>query len=358
MRRLNVAQYWMLTNTRFLSLHVNSQFASNWTNVSPSYPLNVAEAQGAMIGNDLVVVSGFRDKWTNATAQTYARTVTSSGSNWRRMDDLPVPQGISHGSFVVVGQKFYMCGGYLGGSPGPHTSYCLVYNHAQAPGSGRQWSFLASLPDNGRGGGGLVYDSGRNALYFAGGAQRPNPGQTYAVDKNTTWMYSLDNPAAGWVAKAPIPFTANHMSFVTAKDATGRERHYFLGGQRGESECCGNVVDNYEWDAGQEKWIQRASMAMARGHAASSTRPIGCGFLIAAGAINSGGGGSSANANGSTRKTPDVSYYDASTDQWTSMGRLTQAINTPVCDIGTDGYLYCESGHIDKKFSWRRGIRV
>lgn len=43
-------------------------------------------------------------------------------------------------------------------------------HYAIAPGSGNQWSAFADLPE-GRGGGGLVYDSNSNSLIFSAGAE-------------------------------------------------------------------------------------------------------------------------------------------------------------------------------------------
>ena len=123
-------------------------------------------------------------------------------------------------------------------------------------------------------------------------------------------MYSLSNPEAGWVEKMDIPYLTNHMSHgkqtrrhcsdrflrylilhskVTALDQIGRERHFFLAGQVGGNERHGNYDDNYEWDLDTESWIERQSMPFARGHASSSTNPVNCGFLIAAGTTNGSG---------------------------------------------------------------------
>jgi hypothetical protein len=341
----------LLSFSRFLQ-----QFVGEWQSVTPSYPLTVAEAQGAIMNNngnrDLVLISGFVNGYDQSTAQTYARTVGNNGNNnnapWRRMDDVPLSVGITHGAFALNGNNrnvLYMCGGYVGGHPGPDTNQCFVYNHSQAPGSqNRQWSRLGADLPSGRAGGGLVYDKQRRALVFAAGAQRPEPGNPEAFDYNTTWMYYFDRPNAGWVRQADIPFLANHMSFVTAVDAnTNQERHYFLGGQVGENEYTGNVVDNFEWDMDRLTWVRRRSMPMTRGHAASSTRAVGCGFVIAAGSTNENG------------KTADVSYYNVPTDTWTSIGTLPNAINTPVCDIDVvERYMYCESGWATGSFSWRR----
>jgi hypothetical protein len=192
----------------------------------------------------------------------------------------------------------------------------------------------------------MVYDSIKNQLIYAGGTDRPVKGSRTAYDKDDTWAYSFDNPGAGWQKKDDLPFLANHMSFVTAKDETGKERHFFLGGQEGEDEWTGNVDDNYEWDSSNEKWIKHTDMTITRGHAASSTRAIGCGFIIAGGSSNKERG-----------HTDDISYYDIPTKTWTKIGELPDALNTPVCNIH-DGYLYCETGKPYSKFSHKRKITV
>jgi hypothetical protein len=298
-----------------------------------------------MIGKDLVLIGGFVDGYGQATPSTYALDTTlATGAVWRRMDDLPVAVGSTHGAFAVAGKVLYMCGGYVGGHPGPDTNKCFVYNHSVAPGQNKQWSTFPSLPVFGRAGSGVIYDRQRRALVFAAGARRPKKGDAFAVDFNSTFMYQLDQPRLGWVRKANIPFVANHMSFVTATDpTTKRQRHFFLGGQVGENEYTGNVADNFEWDAVKEVWIRRKSMPTTRGHAASSTRAVGCGFIVAAGSTNEYG------------KTADVSYYDIPTNTWTSLGNLPNALNTPVCDIN-GGYMYCESGWTGSTFSYRRQI--
>ena len=135
------------------------------------------------------------------------------------------------------------------------------------------------------------------------------------------------------------------MSFVSAKDGTGKQRLFFLGGQVGENEWTGNVKDNYEWNVNSESWIKRQDMPFTRDHAGSSTVAIGCGFIVAGGSTNEFG------------KTKDISYYDIPTDTWTMIGELPNAINTPVCAYG-DGQLFCESGWTQGNFSYRRQIQV
>jgi hypothetical protein len=322
----------------------------------------VAESQGGFIGedgNDLLLVSGFEGGWLQVTTLVYALDTTKTPFNWEPMDDIPMENvytpwtttssGITHGGFVIVKDVYYMCGGYVGGEPGAATNACFKYNHTILPGGGEQWSRLPNLPEE-RGGGGMVYDSGENALYFSAGAIRPNAGGTYTVDQPDTWMLDLDdvedpNTVAEWKDLAPAKYTANHIGFVSAKDKAGMERHFFYGGQDGHGEYDGNYADLYEFLPSSNKWEARQSMPFARGHTSSSTVAIGCGFLIAGGAKNGGG------------KTSDVTFFDIDEDKWTKIGQLPDAINTPVCDI-TGDWLYCQSGHIDGNFSVRRKIMI
>lgn len=298
-----------------------------------AYPIETEEPQGLLVGNDFIQFSGYTMRFANATNLTYARDVTDVNSTWRRMEDVPVDWGITHVPTVAVGSKVYLCGGYSGAAAGLHIPHCFVYDHAIEPGNG-QWSRLPNLPHGGSGGGGMIFDRLRNALYYTGGAQRFKLGSTKATDVNNTYRYSFNNPAAGWVATSPLPYKANHLSYVTHTDVYGRERHFFLGGQEKEFECCRNVADNFEFIAATETWVRRSSMPMARGHASASTRPIGCGFIVAGGSINA--------VNGSTFRvrTGDISYYDLSTDTWSSLGSLPTRGATPLVDIHPNGYMY------------------
>ena len=73
----------------------------------------------------------------------------------------------------------YVMGGYLGGDlgtggVGQELADVLVYDHSALPGN--QWSRLPNLPQARAGGGGF-YDSRTNALFFSGGATRPEPAE-------------------------------------------------------------------------------------------------------------------------------------------------------------------------------------
>ena len=57
-------------------------------------------------------------------------------------------------------------------------------------------------------------------------------------------------------------------------------------------------------------------------------------------------------------QTKDISFYDVGSNSWTTIGELPAYVNTPVCDISPNGYLYCESGWTNGLFSSRRKIQL
>jgi N-acetylneuraminic acid mutarotase len=315
-----------------------------WSTPAKPYPISVAESQGSMIGNDFVIFSGFKNGYSNATTETYALDMSVSDASWRRMDDMPFPQGLTHIGIAVAEMKAYICGGYVGGSLGTHAANCFIYNHSKLPGAGQQWSSFVSLPKGGRAGGGMIFDSTLNALIYAGGSQRPIQGQRSAIDFFDTWMYSINNPSAGWVSKTNIPFHGNHMNFVTAYDSIGLERHYFFGGQEADNEPTGNTATMYEYMVSTDTWIQRTSMPFPRGHSAASSRAVGCGFIVAGGRTNTG-------------LTSDITYFDIANNTWTLIGNLPVEIHTNVCVV-VQGMLRCETGWADGTFSAQRPIIV
>jgi N-acetylneuraminic acid mutarotase len=304
----------------------------------------VAESQGGLIGNDMVVVSGFSTGWNYTTPKVYAYDTSVRGAQWREMDNIPVPEGLTHTGHVVVNcTKLYMCGGYVGNytpyNPVP-TSDCYQYNHKAT--AGTQWQKLPSLPGP-RAGGSMHYDQNKNSLTFACGASRSDvKNASTTVDHNDVWELSLDNLAAGWQTKAPIPYMANHVGFTSVL-YNGVQRHYTLGGQDRTDEPYGNKDSVFQYDSDKDLWTAVASMPYPRGHFASSTVSDndGWGFFIVGGAVNG------------KKSMADLHYYSIGEDKWYKIGELPSARNTPVCIMGPDNYLYCQGGNIAFKFSWR-----
>ena len=311
-----------------------------WATPLAPYPITVAEPAGSMIGTNFVMFSGFKNGYSNATTETYSLDMSIPNAIWKRMDDMPSVEGITHQGLVVIGMKAYLCGGYMGGSLGISTDRCFVYDHSKS--AGRQWSNISSLPKGGRSSGAMIYDLTLNAIFYAGGSQRSTHGQPVAIDYKDTWMYSFNNPAAGWVQQSDIPFYGNHMNSISILDSQGNNRHYIFGGQVGDYELWGNTATMYEYVATADKWIQRTSMPFARGHSASAVRAIGCGFIVAGGRTNEG-------------LTGDITYYSSVDDTWQSIGRLPVDIHTNVCVVAFN-MLRCEAGWSTGTFSTETSI--
>jgi hypothetical protein len=299
-----------------------------------------------MLGTDLVLFSGFSGDYNFVTDKTFAYDTASGTENktWREMDPIPVPIGLTHSGHVLQGNTIYACGGYIGGNDYPSGADCFKYNHSSPKGS--QWSILPSLPEK-RAGGGMVYDSKRDSLIYASGAYRHSwVGDPETVDKDNVWELSLGNISRGWMNKTSIPYIANHVGYSTVRLLNGDERHFFLGGQKGQTESGGNFDKNFEYIVANDSWIERKNMPFARGHFSSSVSTYRhCGFFIAAGAVNGG----------NYEKTSDISYYSLANDEWTHIGNLPYALNSPVCVISGE-YYYCQSGWVNSDFSLRRKI--
>jgi hypothetical protein len=291
-----------------------------------------------------VIFGGFYPWWNSATNATFVLDTSKSASMWKRVDDVPIPQGLTHGAHIVRQSKIYNCGGYIGGHPGPHTSMCIVYDSLQR--KGKQWSTVAPLPQ-GRGAGGMFYSTALDAMFYVSGAQRfLNNGTLTTVDYNTTWMYSFTGPTAKkWVRKADLPYASNHMMAVTAKDATGKERHYAFGGQYKENEYGGNYAIMYEYNAVSNKWTKQSNLPFARAHATISTRAIGCGIVVVGGNTNGG------------QILANVTYYHIPSNAWIQLGSLPVALNTPVCDVNRwTSVLHCETGKLGSTHSYQRQL--
>jgi N-acetylneuraminic acid mutarotase len=312
-----------------------------WEKWEP-YPLTLAESMGAMVGDDFLIVSGFWKDWSIVTKEVYAYNTKDPNAKWRKMDDVPVP-GFTHAAYAVDNLVMYICGAYVGATPGPDSKICLKYDHTAA--KGRQWSFLPELPE-GRGGGGLNHIKETNSIVYSVGATRRDHKTT---DYSTTFELDLDNLSAGWTRRADCPYKGNHVSHVTAY-YQGTPHYFWAGGQLEQNESKGNQDDLVEWDQSSKTWIKRADMLFARGHASSSTVAYGCGFIMIGGAINTG------------TKTSDISYYGVDSNKWTKIGDLPFKMNTPVCDIvrnvaGSD-WIYCQTGQIGGVYSWKRRISL
>jgi Kelch motif len=329
-------------STNYSYLCTIKKFIGPWESYT-ALPIPTVESQGGFIGGkNLVVFGGFSGAWSLVTNNTYTFDITNSTSTWRQLDSVPITLGLTHGGCASNGNIIYTCGGYMGGDPYPPTSQCFLLNPTNK--AGTHWTALPNLPSL-RSGGALLYDKLRNSLTFATGTNKHLLNtETEQVDHFDVWELRLNNILAGWKPRANIPYRGNHVGYTTVT-YNGKQRHFVVGGQVGGQEWHGNIDSHYEYDSSNNVWIQRRSMPFPRGHISSSTFPYrNCGFLVAGGARNG------------QASTSDISYYSIYTDEWTNIGEIPEAVNSPVCGISQD-YLYCQSGKLDQPYSWRRPLK-
>jgi N-acetylneuraminic acid mutarotase len=180
-----------------------------------------------------------------------------------------------------------------------------------------------------------MYNKARNSLIFATGAEIKDTNDSYTV-----WELALNYTAANWTTKRDIPYRANHVGGTTVMYG-GVERHYVLGGQNSTNEQYGNYNFMYEYDANTDIWTRKADMPKATGHISASTLAYkDCGLIILGG------------ANNCWCRTSAIYYYSIEANNWTKIGDLPVALNTPVCSILND-WVYCQSGVAWGNFSWK-----
>jgi N-acetylneuraminic acid mutarotase len=327
------------------------QFVGEWEQYS-KYPLPIGEGQGAIVGDEMILISGFSGTFDYLTPKNYALDLkTPVSGSWREMDPFPIAVGISHTAHAIDKSKgiIYVCGGYVGPHPGPPTAECFSFSPS-AP-SGSQWVILPSLPGE-RAAGAMWYNSKANSLIFGAGASRTdptNPGHT--VDQTDVWELKLNNRTAGWESHSiRFPYTGNHLGRTTVNFKGSGDRYFVVGGQDNENEYEGNHKETYELNPSTFEWMKRADMPFPRGHISESTIAFNnCGFIIIAGAVNR-------RPDGETR-TKEIHYYDIETDKWSPIGNFTVAVATPICGVHGH-YVYCQSGHVHTDLSVRRRITV
>jgi len=90
------------------------QFVGQWEPMK-QYPKPLAESHGGIIAEQyLFMTGGFDSGYGQTTSDTYRLDLTDPDAVFEKQDSYPRARGITHGASVIVGNKFYICGGYLG----------------------------------------------------------------------------------------------------------------------------------------------------------------------------------------------------------------------------------------------------
>lgn len=283
----------------------------NYTTVAPN-PVARVEALRAVVAGRLYVFGGFGPG--DVGPITRADYYDPATNHWTQVADLP--RRLSHAGTTVDGRDVYFAGGYIGIGPG----------FTQQFGSKEVWRYNIDtntydrMPDlpNALASGGLVV-IGRDMHYFSGNdSQRKDAGDHYVLN--------LDNAAAGWTARAPLPNPRSHVGYATLNG-----KIYAIGGQHGNDAALvpQGQVDVY--DPATDVWTRLADMPKPLNHISGSTLVVGSRILTM--------GGQTSNDN----SVNDVFAYDPATNTWTALNTLPGRRFSGVAGL-IDGIIYFTTG--------------
>jgi N-acetylneuraminic acid mutarotase len=287
-----------LETTTLQNVQVNSQGKNTpgWRSAATA-PIGVYEASSASVNGKLYVFGGFFNPQTQATAQSDVYDPPTN--TWTRIADMPYV--VTHSGVAIVGTDIYFAGGFVGNWVGPtltdQTNQVIVYDTLT-----NTWSSIAPLPAS-RAAGGLVLIG--QLLHFFGGTN-----EFVQADMPDHWVYDLANPAAGWVAKAPLPDARDHFGYAALNGMI-----YAIGGEHLTDEIAGNDSEVDIYNPGTDTWTQAAPLPVASSHFHTNTIVVNGRIVIFGGS-----------ANGTTQATvlSTVEAYDPKRNRWFALSALPE----------------------------------
>ena len=261
-------------------------------------PLPLFEAQGGVAGGKLYIFGGYDSEAIEATPRSSVYDPATEG--WRAL--AAMPEAITHAGNAVVGETFYLAGGFLGDHPGPSTNQVWVYDTLTDT-----WSEGPALPAK-RGGGALVA-LGRT-LHFFGGVVRE--GGEYLEDTGDHWVLGLDDPT-GWEAAPPMPNPRNHITGVALNG-----KAYAIGGQHLGNEETGNQVTVQAFDPSTNAWTELAPLPLPLSHTEASSFVRNGRILVVGGVTQD------------SEEVASVLEYDPADDTWRELTPLPEVRQSPI----------------------------
>jgi N-acetylneuraminic acid mutarotase len=288
--------------------------------VAGAQPVGTLEAFGVAVGGKLYAFGGFDATRLPVYTPTARASVFDPVSDrWTALAPLPAQNatgrgGLSHAGVATDGRDIFFAGGYTANAAGSGQIFGTVevYRYTVASNT---YTRLPDLPQI-RAAGAMVYLDGR--LHFLGGTNR-------ARDRETPehWALDLSDPAAGWVARAPLPNPRNHLASAVLDG-----RIYVAGGQHGQDAASSTQSELDVYDPVADRWTTRAPLPSALSHI---TATVLDGQLLVL------GGETSYN-----HSTATAYAYDPQANTWTALSPLpaprfagvTATINTTVYYAG------------------------
>jgi N-acetylneuraminic acid mutarotase len=262
-------------------------------------PIDRVEGIGALVGDQLYVMSGFKDPSLTIALQVDVYDVTED--RWTPEVSVMPGEGVTHINPAVDGTDIWIAGGFAGDHPGPAVAEVWRYDTAL-----NAWFAGPALPEA-RSSGSLVLVERR--LHYVGGFAFRDPSPDANATRATHWALDLDNQDAGWQELAPLPEPLGHLSAVVLGDEI-----YTVGGQLRHDWKPEDRAPVYAYDVAADEWRQRASLPTPRSH----TEP---GTLTYNGRIFVVGGRDNTRINGPYDLNV-VSMYDPHTNVWLDLPQL------------------------------------
>jgi N-acetylneuraminic acid mutarotase len=270
---------------------------------------------GAVVNGKLYLFGGYVDTTFKPTPR--GDVYDPVANTWTQVHDLPF--GVSHMGTVALGDSIYFAGGYPATATNQTFSTTAVWRYDTTTNT---FSNLPALPAA-RGGGALA--SAGRVLHFFGGSDSARK------DAAQHWQLDLDNLAAGWVSRAPLPVATNHVAGVVLNGLI-----YAIGGQQNQDSAAIQRADVQVYDPATDKWTARAPLPLARSHITSSTL-VRNGRIIVLGGLGPG-----------NTVISRVDSYDPATNAWSPLTNLPGGRLSGVSDVLADGRILFATGSMLK----------
>lgn len=216
-----------------------------------------------------------------------------------RPPDIPDPVGLSHIMAAVdpINGDIWLAGGYAGNDPGPATDRVWRYNIAT-----NTWFAGPALPGPRAAAGVTIV--GRNLHVFGGLVNR----RDNAADH---WILNLDNIAAGWQTRAPMPDARGHFGVAVVNDQI-----YAIGGQffHDGPPSPVDLALVHRYDPATNTWTRLGDLPFERSHIESNTF-VANGYIFVT-------GGRDNSCCGPLRFLDNFTIYNPTTDTWTELDPL------------------------------------
>lgn len=268
--------------------------STTWHDAAP-LPLARAAYAGGWLAGRYIVAGG--SYWPDPETKRRAARVDAYNpvtDTWSSLPDLP--RGLAECGGAVVGDSFYVSGGFDGEAGRPE----VLRLRAGA----NEWETFTPLPQPLALQGTAVIGS---KIYLVGGVERAD---TLVGLTNQMLVLDTAQPAAGWQQLAPLPGPGRFLPAITASEG----KVYVFGGGSKQGDEVVNRRDAHVYDPGANQWRQLRDAPQAQ-RCASALAVDGHLLLL---------GGYTGDTE--TGFVSDVWDYDPSTDSYVQAGNLTHPV--------------------------------